>query len=128
MLAIMLVAVMLDRPAITLRNVALAALAILVFSRRACSRRASRCRSPRPSALVAGYEAIAARRPAASARPIARDARRPRPAPAGRDGLFLTSLIAGLATAPFGAYHFQRVAPLTLVANLAAMPVVGIRR
>ena len=40
--------------------------------------------------------------------------------------LVLTSLIAGLATAPFAAFHFQRVAPLTLVANLAAMPAVGL--
>jgi competence protein ComEC len=39
--------------------------------------------------------------------------------------LVITSAIAGLATAPFAAYHFQRVAPLTLVANLLAMPVVG---
>ena len=39
--------------------------------------------------------------------------------------LALTSLIAGLATAPLAAFHFQRVAPLTLVANLAAMPLVG---
>ena len=40
--------------------------------------------------------------------------------------LFLTSLIAGLATTPFAIYHFQRAAPLSLIANLAAMPVVGV--
>ncbi|KAB2887160.1 MAG: hypothetical protein F9K40_21815, partial [Kofleriaceae bacterium] len=33
---------------------------------------------------------------------------------------------AGLATTPFGAFHFQRIAPLTLLANLAAMPAVGL--
>jgi len=31
---------------------------------------------------------------------------------------------AGLATAPFGAYYFQRVAPLTIVANMAAAPAM----
>jgi competence protein ComEC len=41
-------------------------------------------------------------------------------------GLFLTSLIAALATTPFAVYHFQRAAPLALLANLAAMPVVGL--
>ena len=38
----------------------------------------------------------------------------------------MTSLIAGVATAVFGAYHFQRVSPLSLVANLAAMPIVSL--
>ncbi len=41
-------------------------------------------------------------------------------------GLFLTSLIAAVATTPFAIYHFQRAAPLSLLANLAAMPVVGV--
>ena len=46
MISIMFLAVLLDRPAIALRNVALAALAILRRSgRRACSMPASRCRS-----------------------------------------------------------------------------------
>lgn len=39
-------------------------------------------------------------------------------------GLAATSIIAGLATGLFAAWHFQRVAPLGLFANLAAMPVV----
>jgi competence protein ComEC len=36
----------------------------------------------------------------------------------------MTALLGGLATSPFAAYHFQRIAPLTLLANLAAMPAV----
>jgi competence protein ComEC len=36
----------------------------------------------------------------------------------------LTSLLAGLATAPFGAFHFHRTAPLSLIANVLAAPVV----
>ena len=43
-----------------------------------------------------------------------------------RSALLVTSTIAGLATAPYAAFHFQRVAPLTLLANFAAMPVVGV--
>lgn len=31
--------------------------------------------------------------------------------------------MAGLATAPFAAFHFNRTAPLSLLANLAAMPL-----
>jgi competence protein ComEC len=41
-------------------------------------------------------------------------------------GLFVTSLVAGLATTPFGIYHFHRAAPLTLVANMLAMPAVAL--
>jgi competence protein ComEC len=40
--------------------------------------------------------------------------------------LVTTSLIAGTATAVFGAYHFQRVSALGLAANLAAMPIVSV--
>ena len=32
--------------------------------------------------------------------------------------------MAGLATAPFGAFYFQRVAPLTILANMAVAPAV----
>jgi competence protein ComEC len=41
-------------------------------------------------------------------------------------GLAVTSIVAGLATTAFGAYHFQRVSPLSLAANLAVMPVVSL--
>ena len=126
MLAIMLVAVMLDRPAITLRNVALAAFVILIVAPESLLPRASRCRSRRPSrwspatrrslpGAIGGWRLTIAP-PAAWAAGCG-----------DRVGsLLLTSTIAGLATAPFAAFHFQRVAPLTLIANLAAMPVVGI--
>lgn len=38
----------------------------------------------------------------------------------------MTSVVAGLATALFTAWHFQQVSPLSLVANLAAMPIVSV--
>ena len=39
--------------------------------------------------------------------------------------LALASLVAGLATTPYAAFHFHRVTPYGVVANLAAMPVVS---
>ena len=39
--------------------------------------------------------------------------------------LALASLVAGLATMPYAAFHFHRVTPYGLLANLAAMPVVS---
>jgi competence protein ComEC len=39
--------------------------------------------------------------------------------------LLLASLVAGLATTPYAAFHFHRITPYGVVANLAAMPVVS---
>ncbi len=41
-------------------------------------------------------------------------------------GLILVSLLAGAATTPYAAYHFHRVAPYGVLANLFAMPVVSL--
>lgn len=39
--------------------------------------------------------------------------------------LLITSSVAGLATAPFGAFHFNQVSQLGLIANLMAVPLMG---
>jgi competence protein ComEC len=126
MLVVILAAVMLGRRAITVRNVAIAALFILVLTPESLLTASFQMSFAATLALVAGYEAL---RRARDGRPsLAVDAT---PGVAGRarragGGLLLTSLIAGLATTPFAIYHFHRAAPLSLPANLAAMPVVGI--
>ena len=40
-------------------------------------------------------------------------------------GLLIVSLLAGTATIPYIAYHFHRISPYGVVANLVAMPVVS---
>ena len=40
-------------------------------------------------------------------------------------GLTAASLLAGFATTPYAAYHFHRIAPYGVIANLLAMPVVS---
>ena len=42
--------------------------------------------------------------------------------------LLLASLVAGLTTTPYAAFHFHRVTPYVVLANLAAMPVAQARR
>jgi competence protein ComEC len=125
MLVVILAAVMLGRRAITVRNVAIAALFILVLAPESLLTASFQMSFAATLALVAGYEAL---RRARDGRPSLVDAGDPgvggRAWRAGR-GLLLTSLIAGLATTPFAIYHFHRAAPLSLLANLAAMPVVG---
>jgi competence protein ComEC len=126
MLFVILAAVMLDRRAITVRNVAIAALIVLILSPESVLGASFQMSFAATLALVAGYEAL---RRARDARPALVEAGDRgivgRAWSAGR-GLLLTSLIAGLATTPFAIYHFQRAAPLSLLANLAAMPVVGV--
>src|SRR4030081_3866271 len=39
--------------------------------------------------------------------------------------LALASLVAGRATTPYAAFHFHRITPYGILANLAAMPVVS---
>lgn len=39
--------------------------------------------------------------------------------------MFLTTLAASLATAPFALWHFHQIAPAGLLTNLAAIPLVG---
>ncbi|HEY4142630.1 MAG TPA: ComEC/Rec2 family competence protein, partial [Pseudolabrys sp.] len=41
-------------------------------------------------------------------------------------GLILASMVAGLATTPYAAFHFHRLAPYGVIANLFAMPVVSV--
>ena len=125
MLAIMLVAVMIDRRALTLRNVALAAIVVLALAPENVLSASFQMSFAATLALVAAYEAISARAERSVSLADGRSG------VAGKSwrfatGLFLTSLIAGLATTPFAAFHFQRLAPLSLLANLAAMPAVGL--
>jgi competence protein ComEC len=40
--------------------------------------------------------------------------------------LILASLVAGLATTPYAAFHFHRIAPYGVLANLMAMPIISI--
>lgn len=122
MAAVMLLAILIDRPAITLRNVALAALLVLAMTPEALTGASFQMSFAATVALVAAYEAVRGNRQASGERihPAMRFAWR------AVMGLALTSLIAGLATAPYGAFHFNRVAVYGLAANLAAMPVVSL--
>ncbi|MEM1035334.1 MAG: ComEC/Rec2 family competence protein [Pseudomonadota bacterium] len=40
--------------------------------------------------------------------------------------IVVTSLVTSLATVPFALYHFDRMAPLGLIANVLAMPIVSL--
>lgn len=123
MLAIALVAILADRPALTIRTVAVAAVAVMAVDPVSVAEPSFQMSFLAVIALVGAYEWWAARRLRLGSR--ARRRTWWRPLAAFVIGLAATSVIAGFATAIAGAYHFHRVAPLGLLGNLAALPVLS---
>ncbi|MDB5579370.1 MAG: competence protein ComEC [Bradyrhizobium sp.] len=123
MIAIVLTGVMLDRPAITFRTLTVAALCVLVLAPASVVHPSFQMSFAATLALVAGYQyglpwhadgdtSLGARVALWGGREIV--------------GLILASLVAGLATTPYAAFHFHRLAPYGVIANLLAMPVVSV--
>lgn len=121
MTLIVLAGVALGRPALTLRTLAVAALLVLALTPWAVLDPGAQMSFAATLALVAAYAHWGRQ---VAELPRARLGWLHRPA-VYIAALLLTSLAAGLATAPFAAYHFQRLAPLSLIANLGAMPIAS---
>lgn len=130
MLAVMLFALLFDRAAITMRNLAISAIVVILIAPHEVIGPSFQMSFAATAALIAAYAIWTERRERTF------ETRRHPDLP-GRwmiarailrygGGLAFTSLIAGTATALFAAYHFHRIAPYGLVANLAAMPVVSV--
>ncbi len=129
MVAVAFTAVLLDRPAITLRGLALAAVVIMAVRPLSVMGAGFQMSFAATAALVAGYEEVRRRRLAwRQEGPAARGPSRRVLRVVGfyLAALVFTSVVAGAATAPFAAFHFNRVAPYGLPANLAAVPVMGL--
>ncbi len=125
MIAIMLLAVLADRRALTMRNVAIAAFAVLLLSPHAVLSPGFQMSFAAVAALIAMFEIARDRRANSTGTSHERMPHWLRAIGHNLAGLAATSIIAGLATGIFAAYHFYRVAPLGLPANLMAMPVVS---
>ena len=118
MLLLVFGAVLAGRRALTMRNVAIAALCIIVFSPASIFRPGFQLSFAAVISLVGVYEGY---------RPIVKNKSN---LLAGLfsslGGIMLTSLIAGAATALFAAYHFQQVAPFGVIGNIVAIPLVAL--
>jgi len=115
MVAVMLVALCLDRRALTLRAVAVAALIVLAVSPDSLAGPGFQMSFAATTALVAVFAEIRDRQLWVRWPKWLRNVA----------SLVISSAIAGIATAPFGAYHFNQMAQWGLVANLASVPVMG---
>lgn len=129
MLAVMLIAVLFDRAALTMRNLAISAIAVIVVSPHEVVGPSFQMSFAATAALVGAYAGWADHR-AGKARPPPPKRSLPgfltRRFLLATGGLAMTSIIAGCATALFAIWHFQRVSPLSLFANLAVMPIVSL--
>lgn len=127
MIGVVFFAVLVDRPAISLHNLAVAALLILLREPEqalSASFQMSFMAVMGIAAFFPAYEALAARlRPSPSARLTSKW---------GRSLALLvlaslaTSLIAGSLSSIPAAHHFGRLAPFAVVANALALPLVGL--
>ncbi len=116
MVAVMLVAVLLDRRAITLRSVAIAGTILLVWQPEALLSPGFQMSFAATVALIIGFAAMT-------------DRMEPGKWPRwGQFGvaLVLSSVLGGVATAPYAAAHFNRFTDYGLVANLLTGPVMGL--
>lgn len=121
MISIMFLAVMLDRPAVTMRNVVLAALVILLLVPESLLDVGFQMSFAAVVALVAVYEALR-RRGGWSLLPEGPWAR----LALFFAGIVLSTLVASAAVAPFAAYHFHQSQQYAVLANLIALPICNL--
>jgi len=128
MIVIMFLAILLDRPALALRNVAIAALIILAITPESLFNAGFQLSFAAVVGLISAYEAFQARQH--RRRQLGLGAQRqPGPPSIWRTGwLFMagtiaTTIIAGLATAPFAAFHFHTSQIYSVLTNMLAIPV-----
>lgn len=125
MLMIVLIAVLIDRPAITLRNVAIAAVIIVILSPSAVMTPGFQMSFAAASALVAVYGGWARLADCRSEQTLLAES---------QNlviklfkiilGLAATAFIAGMATGVFSIQHFYQVAGHGVLGNMLAMPII----
>src|SRR5256885_10729816 len=123
MTAEVLIAIMVDRRAVTFRTLAVAAMIVLTIAPEALVHPSFQMSFAATLGLVALVQIgmprlFASPDNSATARAALWG---------GREiaTLVLASLVGGLATTPYAAFHFHRVTPYGVLANLAAMPLVS---
>jgi len=116
MTVVALWAVILDRPAFSFRTLAVAFVIVAILQPETVLSPGFQMSFAATAALIAVYENWRLYRTANLASKLWN----------GFLTLAVTSVTASMATAPFAAYHFQQIAPLSIPANLLVMPIVSL--
>ena len=129
MIAVVFFAVLVDRPALSLRNLAIAALIILIMQPEAAIQASFQMSFLAVLGLAAFFEAWAERRRQRDdevhiSRTLAN--RSARKLGAAIAASLATTLVAGFMSSIPAAYHFGRIAPYGVIANGLAIPVVSL--
>ena len=120
MTTVVLFAVILDKPAFTLRAVALAALIVLLIKPYSVLEAGFQMSFAATTALISAYEFLNKRQ---MWKYLSRGKwKYLKPLFA----LLFTSAVAGLATAPISAFHFNQISQYGLAANMMAVPIMGL--
>ena len=121
MAGLVLLAVLVDRTAISMRLAAWAAALVLAVSPYSLLGPSFQMSFAAVVALIAGYEALRHRLSdwRSRAGPV-------RLAALYLGGVLLSTAIASTATAPFALYHFQQIASYGLITNLLAVPLTAL--
>ena len=119
-------AILVDRPAISMRNLAVAAFIVLALEPEGVVEPSFQMSFAAVAALIATWEFWRSHR----AERLTDDNIVPgfrliRLGAKAVAGVAITTLVAGFATSPFAAYHFERVATYSLLGNLLAAPLVS---
>ena len=120
MTAVVLVAVLIDRPAFTLRSVALAAMIVMLMRPESLTEAGFQMSFAATTALIATFEWL--RGQAWWRETLTEKWRFVRPV----IGVAMTSFVAGAATAPISAFHFNVMSQYGLAANILAVPAMGL--
>ncbi len=126
MIAAMFFAVLVDRPAISLHNLAVAAIIILVTTPEQATEASFQMSFMAVMGLAAFFEWWNNRTPHDIRPPRGRILRWAGKAWEATVASLLTSVIAGVLSGIPAAHHFGRLAPYGIVSNALALPVVGI--
>jgi len=125
MAAFALLAILLDRTALSLRLVAWSAVIVLVIAPESLTGASFQMSFAAVVALIAGWESAAPWRRRLHERAEISRHRWLWRLGAALGASLLTTLIASIATGAFAAYHFNRLSLLGVVANLLGVPLTG---
>ncbi|MBB4954656.1 ComEC/Rec2-related protein [Agrobacterium vitis] len=125
MMVIMLSAAFFDRPVLSLRNTAIAALLVVVISPSQVMGPSLQMSFAATFALIAGFDLWRQRGRLPQIVPSVAVLRPLKPLGKLIGGILMTSALGGLSTAMFSAAHFHRVGLHGLEANLLASPIIS---